>query len=289
MSDQVAVGLVGAGPWADMAHAPALAAGPHTRLAGVWARRKEAAVAVAAAHGAPAFDALEDLFDACEAVAFSVPPDVQAELALRAVRAGKAVLLEKPLGMDLAGARRLAEAVEEAGVVSQMVLTLRYSAAAREFLTRVGDLEPIGGHGIFVSSLRDGGPFATPWRLERGALLDLGPHVVDLLDAALGRVVDVRAQGDELGWVALNLEHEGGALSQASLSAFGGGELPPARIEVYGAKGHARLDWPATRDEMFAQLTAEFAAAVRSGTGHPLDARHGLRIQEILAAAESQL
>lgn len=272
-----------------MAHAPALAAGPDTRLAGIWARRPEAAAALAAAHGAPSFTVLEDLFDACEAVAFSVPPDVQAELAVRAVKAGKAVLLEKPLGMDLAGARRVAEAVEEAGVVSQMVLTLRYSNAAREFLAQVQDLEPLGGHGVFVGSLRDGGPFATPWRLERGALLDLGPHMIDLLDAALGRVVDVRAQGDALGWVALNLEHEGGTLSQVSLSAMAGGELPPARIDVYGAKGHARLEWPLTRDEMFAQMTAEFAAAVRSGTGHPLDARHGLRIQELLAAAESQL
>lgn len=288
MSAQVAVGLVGAGPWAGMAHAPALAAGPDTRLAGVWARRPEAAAALAAAHGAPSFTVLEDLFDACEAVAFSVPPDVQAELAVRAVKAGKAVLLEKPLGMDLPGARRLAEAVEEAGVVSQMVLTLRYSAAAREFLAHVQDLEPLGGHGVFVGSLR-GGPFATPWRLERGALLDLGPHMIDLLDAALGRVVDVRAQGEVLGWVALNLEHEGGALSQVSLCAMAGGELPPTQIDVYGAKGHARLEWPLTHDEMFVQMMAEFAAAVRSGTGHPLDARHGLRIQELLAAAESQL
>jgi predicted dehydrogenase len=191
--------------------------------------------------------------------------------------------------MDLAGARLLAEAVEEAAVVSQMVLTLRYSAGAREFLTRVGELEAIGGHGVFVGSLRDGGPFATPWRLERGALLDLGPHIVDLLDAALGRVVDLRAQGDSLGWLALTLEHEGGALSQVSLCAMAGGEVPPARIDVYGAKGHARLEWPATHEEAFARMMAEFAAAVRSGTGHPLDARHGLRIQEILGAAESQL
>ena len=43
MSDRVAVGLVGAGGWADLVHAPTLAAGPQTRLAGVWARRPEAA------------------------------------------------------------------------------------------------------------------------------------------------------------------------------------------------------------------------------------------------------
>ncbi len=38
-------------------------------------------------HGAPSFERIEELFDACEAVAFSVPPDVQADLAARAARA----------------------------------------------------------------------------------------------------------------------------------------------------------------------------------------------------------
>ncbi|WP_042378203.1 Gfo/Idh/MocA family protein [Streptacidiphilus melanogenes] len=288
MSDRLRVGLVGAGPWARMAHAPALAGGSDTELAGVWARRTEAAEELGGRFGAPAFGRLEELFDACEAVAFCVPPDVQAELASHAVRAGKAVLLEKPLAMELDGARRLADAVAEAGVVSQMVLTARYAAATREFLTQARAVRPMGGVGVFTGSLADG-PFATPWRLERGALLDLGPHLVDLLDAALGRVVAVRAQGDPLGWVALTLEHESGALSQAGMTAFAGGSLPAPRIEVFGPGGHARLAWPEALEEPFARMVAEFAAAVRTGEGHPLDARHGLRLQELLTEAQAQL
>jgi predicted dehydrogenase len=289
MSEPVAVGLVGAGPWAGMVHAPALAAGPDTRLAGVWARRPEASAELAAEHGAPSFADIEELFDSCEAVAFSVPPDVQAELAMRAAQAGKAVLLEKPLAMDLEGARRLADAIGEAGVASQMVFTMRYTGAARTFLQQVRGLDAFGGYGSFVSSVLSGGPFATPWRLERGALLDLGPHIVDLLDAALGRVVGVRAHGDPLRWVGLMLEHEGGAVSEASVSMAGAGDLPPARIEVYGRHGHALLDWSTVGDDAFATMVAEFASTVRSGGGHPLDAQHGLRIQEILASADAQL
>ncbi|MEU8347606.1 Predicted dehydrogenase [Actinomadura meyerae] len=289
MSDSVAVGLVGAGPWAGMVHAPALAAGRATRLAGVWARRPEASAELAGQHGAPSFERIEELFDACEAVAFSVPPDVQAALAAQAARAGKAVLLEKPLAMDLDGARRVAGAIAEAGVVSQMVFTLRYSRAARDFLARVAGLDPFGGYGSFVSSVLSGGPFATPWRLEKGALLDLGPHIVDLLDASLGRVAGVRAHGDPLGWLGLTLEHEGGAVSQASVSMAGTGELPPARVEVYGRKGHAILDWSQLGDDAFATMVAEFAAAVRGGPAPQLDAAHGLRIQEVLASAEEQL
>src|SRR4051794_30351396 len=77
MSEPVAVGLIGAGPWASMVHAPVLANSPHTRLAGVWARRPEAAAELAAKNKTVAFDSVDALLDACEAVACAVPPDVQ--------------------------------------------------------------------------------------------------------------------------------------------------------------------------------------------------------------------
>jgi predicted dehydrogenase len=285
----VSVGLIGAGPWAGMVHAPALAAGPGTRLAGVWARRSEAAAELAAVHGVPSFARIEELFEVCEAVAFAVPPDVQAVLAVQAAKAGKALLMEKPLAMDLEGAERVADAVGAAGVASQMVFTLRYSQAAKTFLAKVRELEAFGGYGTFISSVLSGGPFATPWRLERGALLDLGPHIVDLLDASLGKIVGVRAHGHPLGWVGLMLEHEGGAVSEASLSMAGAEPLPPARIEVYGRQGHALLNWADLGDDSFATMVSEFAETVRNGGGHPLDAQHGLRIQRILSDAEAQL
>ncbi|MGN9845023.1 Gfo/Idh/MocA family protein [Nonomuraea sp. H19] len=282
--EPVAVGLVGAGPWARMAHAPMLAEGPHTRLAGVWARRPEAAAQL----GAPVYERIEELFDACEAVAFCVPPAVQAELGVRAARAGKALLLEKPLGDSLDSARRLAETVAETGVASQMLLTLRYAAQTRAFLARCGEIEPFGGHAANISgALLGDHPFATPWRLERGALLDVGPHVIDLLDAALGPVTGVRAHGHSLGWTGLLLEHEGGAVSEASLCMTAAGDLPPASFAVYGRTGSALL--PHFDDDPLETVAEEFARTVRNGGGHPLDAAHGLRLQRIIAEAESQL
>ncbi|WP_067181374.1 Gfo/Idh/MocA family protein [Microtetraspora niveoalba] len=287
--EAVPVGLVGAGPWAGMVHAPALAAGPGTRLAGIWARRPEAAAQLAAAHGVPSFERLEDLFEVCAAVAFSVPPAVQAELGVRAARAGKALLLEKPLAADLDGAKRLADAVGEAGVASQMVFTFRYSPATRAFLERARSIEPFGGHAANISGVLHGGPFATPWRLERGALLDVGPHMIDLLDAALGPVTAVRAHGDPLRWVGLLLEHESGAVSEASLSMAAIGDAPPPRIDVYGRKGNASLPVTEFGEGVFAAMAAEFAETVRRGGGHPLDARHGLRLQAVIDEAERQL
>ncbi|RVX39205.1 putative dehydrogenase [Nonomuraea polychroma] len=282
--EPVAVGLIGAGPWARMAHAPMLAKGPHTRLAGVWARRPEAAAEL----GVPVFERIEELFDVCEAVAFCVPPAVQAELGVRAARAGKALLLEKPLADSLERAQRLAGAVAEAGVASQMVLTLRYAVQTRTFLARCREIQPFGGHAANISgALLGDHPFATPWRLESGALLDVGPHVIDLLDAALGPVTGVRAHGRSLGWTGLLLEHEGGAVSEASLCMAAVGDLPPATFAVYGRTGNAVL-LPFDDDPMD-MIAEEFATTVRNGGGHPLDAAHGLRLQRIIAEAETQL
>src|ERR671919_595600 len=126
---------------------PVPAAGPETHLVGVWARRPDAAMELAGRLGVRPFGRYEDLVDACQAVAFSVPPAVQAELAATAARRGKALLLEKPVAEDLDGALRLADAVGEAGVVSQVVLSWRYAAPVRAFLEAAARLEVIGGRG----------------------------------------------------------------------------------------------------------------------------------------------
>lgn len=290
MSDPVAVGLIGAGPWASLVHAPVLAASPHTRLAGVWARRPEAAAELAGRHGTTSFESLDALLDVCEAVACCVPPAVQAELAVRAARAGKHLLLEKPIAGDLPGAERLVGAIEEAGVGSMVVLSWRYAASVRTFVEDARAFAAFGGRASFLSGALLGGMFATPWRLERGPLLDLGPHVVDLLDASLGPVTAVRAHGDLLSWVGLLLDHEGGAVSEVSMCASSALQPHRAAVELYSASGVLEIDCAtAVGPDAFATLAEELATMVRSGARHPLDARRGLHLQRILADAEVQL
>jgi len=286
----VAVGLVGAGPWAHMVHAPTFAAGPETRLAGVWARRPEAAARLAARHGSTAVSDLDELLERCEVVAFSVPPEVQADLAVRAVGAGRAVVLEKPIAADLDGAERLADAIGEAGVASFVVLSWRYADLVRRFVDDAAGFDVTGASGRFISGSLLAGPFATPWRLERGPLLDLGPHVVDLLDATVGEVVGVRAAGDLLGWVSLALDHIGGETSTVALCATSGIDPGRAGVELYGPAGVLEIDCTASVDgHAFATLRREVAAAVREGTRHPLDVGRGLHLQRILHLAEGQL
>lgn len=289
MSEAIRVGLVGAGPWASLVHAPMLAAGPDTTLEAVWARRPEAAQKLADRHGAAVAASTEELFERCEAVAFAVPPAVQAALAPDAARAGCALLLEKPIAGDLAGAEALADAVGESGVASMVVLSWRYASEVRSFLQAAARFEVYGGVGQFLSAGLLAGPFKTPWRLERGPLLDLGPHVIDLLDAALGTVTGIRASGDLADWVTLQLEHESGVASSAVLSGTTAVEPHRSGVGLYGPAGVLEVDCnTAVGLDAFTTLVAEFAAACR-GQVHALDVHRGLHLQRLLDQAERQL
>jgi predicted dehydrogenase len=279
----VEVGLVGAGPWAAKMHGPMLAAGPQTRLTAVWARRPEAAARLAALLGTHAAGSYEELLDRCEAVAFAVPPDVQAGLARRAARAGKALLLEKPIALELGAARALADTVAEYGVVTQLVLTKRYHRSTRAFLTAAQTFDAAGARACYLHGAFLGGPAGTGWRLTRGALYDLGPHLLDLVDAALGPVEELRAAGDSRRWIELTCVHRGGAVSQLSLSGAVGLPSSRAGIDLFGRAGALGLDFGTVdHEECWPVLRAEFAAAVRSGTPHILDVRRGLMLQELL-------
>ncbi|MFI8949840.1 Gfo/Idh/MocA family protein [Streptomyces sp. NPDC053750] len=282
----VEVGLVGAGPWARTMHARVLAAGPETRLAAVWARRTEAARQAAAPYAAHVAAGFEELLDRCEAVAFAVPPAVQAELAPLAAKRGKALLLEKPLGPDLAAARRVADAVAEAGVVSQLVLTKRYHPATRAFLEAARAVDVAGARSCYLHGAFLEGDFATGWRLEHGALLDLGPHLLDLLDTAVGPITDIRATGDPRRWVELTCEHANGAVSQASLSGAVAVPRTLTRVELFGPQQPLVYDTAdIDHEECWPVLRNDFASAVRTGTPTPIDARRGLYLQGLLDRA----
>lgn len=286
----VTIGLVGAGRRASTAHAPALASSPGVRFAGIWSRRPESARELAGRHHVASYARFGELLEACEAVAFAVPPAAQPDLAAATVRAGRAVLLERPLAGDLAGAEEIAEAVARSGVVSQLALDWRYAEPVRQFLAwSAPRTRPLGGSGRVIAVRTHDGQPTRSWRFERGVLLGLGPDLLDVLDAALGRILGVRAHGDPLGWVGLLLEHAGGRFSEVSLAATTSGTTR-AEVEVFGPGGAAFVDCAAAPgQDSYATMVTEFAAAVAAGTPPDLDAERGLHLQEILDNAETDL
>jgi predicted dehydrogenase len=294
-------GLVGTGYWARVTHATAISSTPRATLGAVWGRNHRAATDLAAEHGAIAFageDAIDDFLHAVDAVAFSVPPHVQAPIAARAARAGKHLLLEKPLALAVADADAVVEAVEAAGVASLVFFTLRFCAEIRAWLT---DENARGGwagkgwssgHGEWLgAALTPDNPFNTPWRNEHGGLWDLGPHVLSLLWASLGPVTRVSATGGAGDLTHLVLTHEGGATSTATVTLGAPSAAAALNLYVWGEAGRSVMPiTPPDPVECLRTAVTELLAMAESGqVRHPCDARLGRDIVHVLAAAQSQL
>ncbi|MFN2538803.1 MAG: Gfo/Idh/MocA family protein [Mycobacteriales bacterium] len=284
MTQPVRVGLVGAGPWARLAHAPLLSGGPETQLVGIWARRSEAAEELAAKHGSRAVGTYDELLDSCEAVAFAVPPEVQGRMATEAAKAGKHLLLDKPVADSVEAAQLLADAVAEAGVSTMVLLTYQFTEALRRFLPQARALKPSGAAHENISGGFLAGPFSqSPWRHEGGVLPDVGPHVVDLFTTILGPAVGGEVQTCQ-GLVRLGLRHESGAFSHAVLSAHHTGAGAHS-LRVYAPGGVLDCDWDVPDEDRWGTVRREFAASVRTGAPHACDVHRGLELQRVLNRA----
>jgi predicted dehydrogenase len=284
-------GLAGTGYWAQVTHAPALAAVDGIELTSVWGRDAQKAARLAAEHGAAAYPDFAGFLASVDAVAFSVPPDVQPELAVRAAQAGKHLLLEKPVALSVPAAEELARAVAAARVASVVFFTARFQPRVRAWLARLAAGGPwLGGTLTWLGTALDpASPFNTPWRRDKGGLWDLGPHAVSLLWAGLGPVVSVTADAGAPGVTYLILHHQGGATSSATLTLG----APPAAeylsLDVWGGPGRsaAPLGGDAEAVAALQVALAELAANARAGVAeHPCDVRFGADVVGVLARAE---
>jgi predicted dehydrogenase len=286
-------GLVGTGFWARTAYATALASTPGVSLAAVWGRNPEAAASLATDFGATAHRDIGAFVDAVDAVAFAVPPDVQAPIAIQAAEAGRHLLLEKPIATSTAEADKMAAAAESAGVASVVFFTHRFNAEIRAWLT---DENARGGWSggaaqWLGSSLGPGSPFNSPWRREKGGLWDVGPHAVSMLWACLGSVTSVTAVAGDPDVTHLVLGHAGGASSTATVTISAPAAAAGNSLFVWGEAGRSAM--PASQvDAVPALRTAasELAAAAAAGRPrHPCDIQFGRDVVRVLAAAQAQL
>lgn len=289
-------GLVGTGPWARVTHGPGLRAASGVELVGVWGRHPDKTAAIAAELDITPYDDYAELLESVDAVAFAVPPKVQASMALEAAAVGKHLLLDKPVAASLDDARALADEAADEGIASVVFFTHRFEASMRAFFA---DAEARGGwKGGWTRMLaaldEPGNPFSdSPWRREqRSALWDLGPHALSNLTTLLGPITEVNAVAGAADLVHLVVTHDSGASSTASLALF----APPAgsnfETGVWGETGTALM--PESQSGMHAeqplQLAAEeLVAAAESGDSHPVDVAFGAYIVELLASAEAQL
>ncbi len=207
MTEKIGVGIIGASPtrgWAAVAHVPALAALPEYRLSAVSTSQAASAALAAETFQVPlAFADYRELIahPDVDLVTVSVNVTKHCEVAMAAIRAGKHVYCEWPLGRNFAEAQEIADIAREKGVRTVIGLQGIFSPAVRY----LRDLVQNGYIGTLLgTSIRGCGPDAV-WTghldpayefhadRENGATLLAIPtgHALEMLCFALGEFAHV--------------------------------------------------------------------------------------------------
>ncbi len=184
----IRLGIVGAGTIGSV-HAAGITAAGHEVAAVADVDRAKANLLAARHARAHATDRIEVLLadESIAAVVIAVPNRWHKDLAVAAMRAGKDVLLEKPMGLDAAECRELNEVAAATGRVLQIGMANRFTAVGQEAkkIAESGDLGHVYHAKAHLVSRRGvpglGGWFTTRSLSGGGVLIDTGVHLVDLL------------------------------------------------------------------------------------------------------------
>jgi len=211
-----------------------------------------AAGAIVASTGATRTDTATALADAAvDAIFIASPTDTHADLIEAGAAAGKAILCEKPVDLDLARARQCVAAAKRAGVLLAIGFNRRYDPSFRRIWNsidagEIGDVESV----LIIS--RDPAPPPVSYVARSGGMFrDMTIHDFDMARWLLGEEpVEVTAHGSclvdpaigaagDIDTAAITLRTAGGRLCQivnSRRAAFGYDQ----RIEVCGARGMLR-------------------------------------------------
>ena len=241
-------GAIAAGFAADLAHVPGAV------RAAVCSRASRTARAFADTHGFAAAHADADAFladPAVHAVYIASPHPLHCAQALKAISAGKPVLIEKPVAMNAAEAERIAEAAQEQGVFAMEALWTRFLPALRRARVLIGE-GAIGPVRRAEATLVFHRPFEPGHRLfdpakGGGALRDLGVYPLSVAGFLLGAPVL-----EEARWIAaptgVDIEAEltltCGGVPVAVSVGFAGTRAGEGRNDfvIHGATGTLRID-----------------------------------------------
>jgi predicted dehydrogenase len=313
------VGLIGAGAFARSVLVPELARIPGVVLDTVVARR-----GASAEQGRETLEFREAAADeaavlenpAINAVIVATRHDSHARFAARALQAGKAVLVEKPLALDFAQLNEVVAAREKApaggGAFLQVGFNRRFAPLARALRAELarrtgpkvlalrvnaGPLDP----GAWAASSDEGG----------GRILGEACHFVDLAQYLAGeRISAVFAEAAPPGRpgglaenATIHLRFADGGLAAIAYAASGDAASGKERIEAFAGGASFVLDdfrslavsergrsatLAAAPGKGVAEELAAFVAAVRSGGPAPVDEAESIETSEaILAAMES--
>ena len=204
MSDTAAirVALVGCGRISGT-HFDALARVPGLSLASVCDVAPERAREAGERHGVPWFTSLETMLGdvPSEVLTVCTPSGLHPEHGILGARAGRHVVVEKPMAISLQGADALVEACDNAAVQLFVVKQNRLNPSVR-MLRRAIEKGRFGRIYLANTTVRwtrpqeyyDQAPWRGTWALDGGALLNQASHYVDLMQWLVGPVEGVMAR-----------------------------------------------------------------------------------------------
>ena len=184
MSGRFGVGLVGLGRHGSRYVRHLLEGIPGCHLAAVSRRDVGAGRAFAEQHGLLFMPEWRELVTCkeVEAVVVVTPPALSREICLAAVRAGKPLLIEKPLALTVADAQEMVRAAREAGIALMTAQTLRFTPVLARLRDRLADVGPLE---YLVLTMRTERPphrwLGDPGQAGGGVLLEIGIHLLDLI------------------------------------------------------------------------------------------------------------
>ena len=297
-------GIVGTGVIAAM-HAAAVAALPRARLAAVTDVADGAAAAFAAARGCAAEPGLDQLLARpdVDVVCVCVPSGLHAEIGVRAARAGKHLVVEKPIDVTLAAADRLIEAARAAGVALTVISQHRFDPGLIELKRLLGDgalgrlvLAEASTKWYRTQAYYDSAAWRGTWAMDGGSLMNQGIHYVDLLRWCMGPVTEVtavcatQAHQVEVEDTALAIVRFGSGAVGTILSSTAAYPGFPQRLEITGTEGTVIVE--DGRIVRRAGAGAVGAVGGVGGVGGAADpaaievASHAAQIADLLAAVE---
>jgi predicted dehydrogenase len=190
-------------------------------------------------------------------VTIGTPSGAHLDPAVAAARAGKHVIVEKPLEITLKRCDKIIEECRKAGVVCSTIFPSRFHDSS-QLLKKAIDQGRFGRLTVgdaYVKWFRtqqyyDSGAWRGTWELDGGgALMNQAIHSVDLLSWLMGPVVEVRAQVGLLAHERIAVEDVAVATVRFASGALGVIEASTAiypgylkRIEIHGACGSAAME-----------------------------------------------
>lgn len=255
---KIRVGIVGLG-MASAPHARSLVElADRVEVAAVFSPSAERRSAFSSAHGFPASESADAIFDdaSIDAVLILTPPNTHLDLVLRAASARKHVLLEKPLEITPDRAETLVAGAESAGIKLGVVLQHRFRpiSVALDRMVREGRLGEIASASARLNNWRPQGYYDQPGRGTRardggGVLLTQAIHTLDLMISLAGFPVEVTGyattspvhsmETEDLAMAAIRFGNGGIGTVSATTAAYPG--IPDA-IDIIGTRGMARIE-----------------------------------------------